>query len=150
MDDRLEELDRLGGWVRVEFEQAERHWQTAVEHAIRCGRVLIAAKELCRHGEWAAWLEANFPASERSAQRYMQVARNPPRVADSLNAAVEQIARKSGTAQQRAPSPEGRGVRRPEYEHPVGLFAHYFEPWVTECPSCGHELYPPGWKQSVS
>jgi hypothetical protein len=62
---------------------------TALEHARRAGELLVAAKERAGHGQWLPWLKANCPFSERTAQGYMRVARewprlqsNPQRVAD--------------------------------------------------------------------
>jgi hypothetical protein len=59
----------------------ERYASTALEAAWHCGAALIRAKALAGHGNWAAWLEANFDGSERSAQLYMQVSK-AQRVAD--------------------------------------------------------------------
>jgi hypothetical protein len=36
---------------------------------------LIAAKALCRHGEWLPWLKANVPFTPRQAQNYMKLAK---------------------------------------------------------------------------
>lgn len=60
--------------IRTEVEYAERDFQSAVVHAIRAGELLTEAKAQVRHGEWLPWLEANFPASVRSAQGYMRLA----------------------------------------------------------------------------
>jgi hypothetical protein len=38
------------------------------------GDLLVEAKSLVEHGDWSAWLETNFPGSERSAQGYMRLA----------------------------------------------------------------------------
>jgi hypothetical protein len=38
------------------------------------GDLLVEAKSLVERGDWASWLEANFPGSERSAQGYMRIA----------------------------------------------------------------------------
>lgn len=43
-------------------------------HAIRCGELLIQAKENLEHGEWMQWLDGNVEMSRRTAQVYMQVA----------------------------------------------------------------------------
>jgi hypothetical protein len=40
------------------------------------------AKSRVPHGAWLPWVEANCPLSERQAQDYMRLARNPRRVAD--------------------------------------------------------------------
>jgi hypothetical protein len=53
-----------------------------VEHAIRAGEALMAAKAQTPHGEWLPWVEANFHASERTARAYMRVYANRQRAAD--------------------------------------------------------------------
>ena len=46
------------------------HWAT------KSGQALLAAKALCKHGDWLPWLHANCPdMSVRSAQVYMKLAR---------------------------------------------------------------------------
>lgn len=68
-------LSRLAREARAEHLAAERAFESAVEHAHRCGHVLLQAKSLCRHGEWLPWLrEAGIPA--RTAQDYMRLAKN--------------------------------------------------------------------------
>lgn len=56
----------------VELDDA---FQSAVEHAIRCGELLIEAKAALPHGSWGDWISENFPASNRTAQGYMRLAR---------------------------------------------------------------------------
>lgn len=70
-------------------------YRYGLRHAIVCGRLLIEAKAQVPHGEWLDWLRANFNASERAAQGYMRLARepNPQRVADmSVRNALEELA----------------------------------------------------------
>lgn len=55
-----------------------------VEHAIKAGEALNAAKAQGRHGEWLPWLSTNFEASEDTAERYMLVARNSATVRNLL------------------------------------------------------------------
>jgi hypothetical protein len=63
---------------------------SALEYARRAGELLIEAKARVAHGEWLPWLKANFDFSEKTAQNYMRLARewpklveaNPQRVAD--------------------------------------------------------------------
>lgn len=55
--------------------EAEAHSRDAADKAIKTGLALIEAKELVKHGEWASWLSGAF-VSERTAQRYMQLARS--------------------------------------------------------------------------
>jgi len=59
----------------------EESGRKTVEHAIRCGRALLAAKAQVKHGEWLEWLADNFHQSRRVADRYMEIA-NWPRAAN--------------------------------------------------------------------
>jgi hypothetical protein len=43
------------------------------KHALISGHALTRAKAQCRHGEWEAWLRANFEGSIRTAQAYMRL-----------------------------------------------------------------------------
>ena len=59
--------------------------RTGGEAILTIGRCLIEAKELLPHGEWKAWLEDSVEFSERSAQRFMRLARewsNPTTLSD--------------------------------------------------------------------
>ncbi|MGI8440812.1 MAG: DUF3102 domain-containing protein, partial [Thermoleophilaceae bacterium] len=67
---------RLAGEIRAEHEQAQEAFASAVEHAVRCGELLLEAKAQVGHGGWGAWLDEHFPASRRSAQGYMRLARH--------------------------------------------------------------------------
>jgi hypothetical protein len=50
--------------------------ERAAERAIAVGHMLIEAKALVKHGQWADWLHANVNMSERTARRYIQLARS--------------------------------------------------------------------------
>ena len=55
------------------------------EAILTIGRCLIEAKDMLSHGEWRAWLEDRVEFSERSAQRFMRLARewsNPTTLSD--------------------------------------------------------------------
>jgi DUF3102 family protein len=71
--------------------------QSALEYAIEAGEILTEVKDKLKHGEWLPWLADYTSISERTAQRYIQVYRNAPRVADlpSINQAVAEIAEHS-------------------------------------------------------
>jgi hypothetical protein len=45
-----------------------------------CGRLLIEAKQLVGHGNFAAYLKQHFTGSDREARRYMQIAREWPAI----------------------------------------------------------------------
>lgn len=46
-----------------------------LEHYRRAGEMLREAKEQVGHGGWGAWLKRNFHLSDRTAHRYMLLAR---------------------------------------------------------------------------
>ncbi len=68
-------LAKLAALINVEHQQAALSVRDALVHAGRCGEHLIAACDLCRHGEWLPWLATNCHVGVRQARRYMQVAR---------------------------------------------------------------------------
>jgi len=57
-------------------ELAERNLREAVQHALRAGRALVAAKAQLPHGKWMAWLRTNFDRDIGTAARYMRLADN--------------------------------------------------------------------------
>lgn len=54
--------------------EVESSARKTVEHAERCGRILLTAKSKVPHGEWLSWLGANFDYSRTTASQYMQIA----------------------------------------------------------------------------
>jgi hypothetical protein len=89
------ELTLLAGDINREHEACRAAGEAFAMHAYRCGELLLEVKTRVAHGEWGAWLAANFAASERTAQLYMRTARSgdPQRVADlSLRGALREIA----------------------------------------------------------
>jgi hypothetical protein len=48
--------------------------ETAVQHAIRCGQMLMKLKDSLPHGEFQPWIERHCDFSDRQARRYMQAA----------------------------------------------------------------------------
>jgi hypothetical protein len=55
-------------------EEVESSARKTVEHAERCGRALLAAKEKIPHGQWLGWLGTNFDYSQVTASQYMRIA----------------------------------------------------------------------------
>src|SRR5262245_35416661 len=80
------ELDVLAGTIRTAHSEASRAAGDFIKHALAAGDALILARAKVRHGQWRRWLAENCAVSERSAQRYMRLAKaraaNPTRVAD--------------------------------------------------------------------
>lgn len=81
--------DNLAKRINVEHELCVAAARSAVEHAIRAGRLLIEAKGSLGHGKFLSWIEAHCDFGERMAQRYMKAARwrelNPTRETDLLS-----------------------------------------------------------------
>src|SRR5687768_15110039 len=70
--------------INAAHEAALTAARSAIEHAKRAGELLIAAKDTVPHGHWLPWLAQHCPAlSIRSAQAYMRLAREWPRLADA-------------------------------------------------------------------
>ena len=83
--------------------------QQVVWYAIECGELLQQIKRHLGHGGWLQWLREDWQHSERTAERYMQVAANRALIEreqpESLRQAVALIVEAKGTAK---PKPEPR------------------------------------------
>lgn len=81
----IAEIVNLVPQIVAEHEAAQVAARSAVQHAIRCGELLIEAKATMPHGSFGGWC-ATLPFDERTAQRYMSAAKwaskNPTRVSD--------------------------------------------------------------------
>lgn len=53
---------------------ARDHAQSAIEHALRAGALLLEAKAGLPHGRWLPWLRENVSLSERTVQGYLRLA----------------------------------------------------------------------------
>ena len=54
--------------------EIRRLGKRAVADIIEIGKRLIAAKQLCGHGNWLSWLEREFGWAERTARNFMSAA----------------------------------------------------------------------------
>jgi phage N-6-adenine-methyltransferase len=80
--------DPAGLAERIEHEHrlAEDHARDALEHAFRCGELLIEAKRLVGHGGFLPWLAENIAGfGARQAQKYMRAAQNRELLAANAN-----------------------------------------------------------------
>jgi hypothetical protein len=90
--------DDLANHIRDAHANVIRAFCDAIEHALRAGRGLNAAKSKVPHGEWLKFLQC-CKVNDRSAQRYMQLAKladaNPSCTTDlaglSIEAAIERL-----------------------------------------------------------
>jgi hypothetical protein len=107
----IEELTQRANHLASECQEAI---QQLVWRAVECGEVLWEAKEKLGHGKWLQWLSEDWQHSERTAERYMQLAANrgllEQRQPESLRQAVALIVESKGTAK---PKPEPRPEPRP-------------------------------------
>lgn len=90
-------LEALALVANESAEEAANALAKTVEHAMRCGRALNAAKSRMEHGNWLPWLKTNFDRSVDTAALWMKLAANSERVrnleeAPSIRAALRLIA----------------------------------------------------------
>lgn len=98
-------------------EDVETNARKTVEHADRCGRALLAAKQQIPHGQWLAWLGANFNYSQQTASDYMRIAdygraRNL-KEATSIRAALNMISADPEVEKRESPRQSGVVVSKP-------------------------------------
>lgn len=77
---RVADLNNLVVSINEEHSKAAECMWAGVQHAIRAGELLIEAKSQVEHGQWLPWLEANCEFSERTAQGYMRLAKELPKL----------------------------------------------------------------------
>jgi hypothetical protein len=73
-------LPALADQINHHHRQCEAAMQSGLQHALEAGRLLVEAKGQVKHGDWGAWLEEHFEGAERTAQAYIRVARQYPRL----------------------------------------------------------------------
>ena len=107
----IEELTQRANHLASECQEAI---QQLVWRAVECGEVLWEAKEKLGHGKWLQWLSEDWQHSERTAERYMQLAANrgllEQRQPESLRQAVALIVEAKGTGK---PKPEPKPEPKP-------------------------------------
>jgi hypothetical protein len=102
--------DDLAREINAEHGQVEAYKHNTIQHAIRCGELLLEMKQRVGHGNWLAWVQEHFEASERTARNYMEIAKSAA-VADlkddtTMRSALRALASRS---QSKAHNP-GTGV----------------------------------------
>ena len=74
-------LSTISDEVNAEHRAVRDAAVSALHHARRAGELLAQAKERLPHGSWLAWLHDHCPnISTRTAQGYMRIARDWPRL----------------------------------------------------------------------
>lgn len=83
----------LAAQILTEHREGLADAQSAIHHARLAGELLLHAREQCGRGEWLPWLMAHCPEiPERTASRYMQIARCPELEAESVREAILKLA----------------------------------------------------------
>jgi hypothetical protein len=92
-------LTALAADIQAAHREIQASAESMAERAIAAGNMLIEAKSALPHGKWNEWLTHHVGMSDRSARRYMQIARSGMKtatVADlGIRAAAEAIAKVS-------------------------------------------------------
>ncbi len=70
------DLVTLAREIQTEHDAAFGKAREALEHARRCGELLLQVKDSLKHGEWLPWVKEHVTVSDRQARRYMQLAQN--------------------------------------------------------------------------
>jgi hypothetical protein len=92
MNNRLPHLKAV---VHEAHAAVGRHERAAAERALEAGAALIEARAIVGHGGWSSWL-AESAIPQRSAQRYMALARGGPEPASVANLGLAEAARLAG------------------------------------------------------
>jgi hypothetical protein len=69
------QLAALAAEINTEHALAEA---SSVQHAIRCGELLLVVQRAVPYGQWGTWLRQNVKFSARTARLYMQLAALSP------------------------------------------------------------------------
>jgi len=64
----------LAAEINAEHKLAQQAAETAIQHAIRCGELLLSVKAGLKHGKFMPWIEQNCSIPQGTASRYMKAA----------------------------------------------------------------------------
>ena len=117
--------ERLVQEITREHELAQAARDTAIEHAIRCGRLLLEQKARLEHGDFQPWIEAHCRFAYSTAARYMTAAR---RISQGI-----EISSLTGLFPSSGKTERGR-TERPTPEAPPKILAREI-PGTTACES---------------
>jgi hypothetical protein len=102
----LDELSRsnaltdLAHRIKTEHEAVSTALKESVRHAIAAGEMLIEAKRhpQLKHGDWLPWLRDHCGIQDRTAQRYMRIARNKGTIEDQIRHGVSDLTQNGALA----------------------------------------------------
>ena len=88
-DGDVNEVDDLARCVRAEHRAVGLSVRKALEHAMGAGDALIKLRHEIRHGNWRAFLRDRCEINERTAQRYIQLAKGRQFIAANASCATD-------------------------------------------------------------
>ena len=132
------ELGTLADKINAEHRACQAAANTALEHAMNAGDLLLEVRAECPHGTWQDWVDDNFEGSLRTSQIYMYLARRREEVGEikaqssallSIAEALHKLALRhvsllpappelQQVAQPVAEQPEGQPTEQPPLEDP--------------------------------
>ncbi len=105
--------DDLAREINTEHGHVEAYKRNTIKHAIRCGELLLEMKQRLGHGNWLAWVEEHFEASERTARNYMEIAKSAAAAdlsdATTMRSALRALAARSEASRVSKLEPRGAG-----------------------------------------
>lgn len=78
----------LANQINQALAESNRLAESAVVEAARAGKLMIEAKKQVPHGQWSQWIQDNCHMTDRNARRYMQLARELPKLEGNHRAEV--------------------------------------------------------------
>ena len=71
----VDSLVELAHRINAEHTAGETSSKKGLEHFRKAGEALILAKQRCGHGSWLKWLKGNVRFDDRTARRYIALAK---------------------------------------------------------------------------
>ena len=99
------DLDTLAAQINAEHAACQTALASGLQRAATAGQLLREAKARLSHGQWLPWLQTHFTGSERTAQAYMRVAREGPRLAEENPQRVADLSYRGALQALTAPRP---------------------------------------------
>ena len=85
-------LDELANGIKEKHSKVLSSFQSSVTHAMEVGDWLNAAKAKVKHGQFEAWVVDHCKLSDRTARRYMEMARDRTQIEGRLAAKTANLA----------------------------------------------------------
>jgi hypothetical protein len=103
LQERAKQINELEFEIQEGKRRVEEGATFTVQRIIECGQLLEQCRiTVAKSGHWLSWLAAHTAISERMAQHYIRIAKDPKRVsgAQSLRDAIRMLSSGDGEAKQ--------------------------------------------------